>query len=58
MQWRLMSYDDTQRYRIGPNFATLPINRPRSPVRNIRQDGCAVLPVFLRKIYFRRIFTL
>ena len=43
MQWRLMSYDDTQRYRIGPNFALLPVNRPRCPLRNNRQDGCAVL---------------
>ena len=41
MQWRLMSYDDTQRYRIGPNFALLPVNRPRCPLRNNRQDGCA-----------------
>ena len=41
MQWRLMSYDDTQRYRIGPNFALLPVNRPRCPLRNHRQDGCA-----------------
>lgn len=40
MQWRLMSYDDTQRYRIGPNFALLPVNRPRCPLRNNRQDGC------------------
>ena len=41
MQWRLMSYDDTQRYRIGPNFALLPVNRPRCPLRNNRQDGYA-----------------
>ncbi|KAK9840788.1 hypothetical protein WJX81_004808 [Elliptochloris bilobata] len=39
MQWRLMAYDDTQRYRIGPNFALLPVNRPRCPLRNNRQDG-------------------
>ena len=32
-------YDDAQRYRIGPNFAMLPINRPRCPFRNDRQDG-------------------
>ncbi len=40
MQWRLMAYDDAQRYRIGPNFGLLPANRPRCPVRNLRRDGC------------------
>ena len=37
LQWRLMSYDDTQRYRIGPNFGLLPVNRPRCPVFSNRQ---------------------
>ena len=39
LQWRLMAYDDTQRYRIGPNFGFLPVNAPRCPVHNNRQDG-------------------
>jgi catalase len=34
-----MSYDDTQRYRIGPNFGQLPVNQARSPVFNNRQNG-------------------
>ncbi|MBL8897048.1 MAG: catalase [Planctomycetes bacterium] len=40
MQARLFSYLDTQLTRLGgPNFAELPINRPRSPVHNHQQDG-------------------
>lgn len=39
LQGRLMSYPDTQRYRLGANHAMLPINRPVSPVRNHAQDG-------------------
>lgn len=36
---RLFAYDDAQRYRIGPNFALLPVNRPRCPFFNNQQDG-------------------
>ncbi|MBC7271659.1 catalase [Streptomyces broussonetiae] len=36
---RLFSYPDTHRYRIGPNYAQLPPNRPRSPVRSYAKDG-------------------
>ena len=36
---RLFVYDDAQRYRIGPNFGLLPVNRPRCPFFNYRQDG-------------------
>src|SRR5271168_3146373 len=39
LQGRLFSYLDTQRYRIGPNFQQLPINRPISPVNSYNQDG-------------------
>ncbi|MFC5005721.1 catalase [Dactylosporangium cerinum] len=40
LQARLFSYLDTQLTRLGgPNFAQLPINRPRVPVRNHQQDG-------------------
>jgi catalase len=40
MQARLFSYLDTQLTRLGgPNFAELPINRPRAPVHNHQQDG-------------------
>ena len=31
---RLFSYPDTHRYRIGPNYAPLPPNRPHSPVNS------------------------
>lgn len=40
MQARLFSYLDTQLTRLGgPNFAELPINRPRAAVHNHQQDG-------------------
>lgn len=39
LQGRLVSYPDTQRYRLGANYADLPINRPVSPVRAYTQDG-------------------
>ena len=36
---RTFSYRDAQRYRIGANFAQLPINRPQTPPANYQQDG-------------------
>lgn len=39
LQGRSFSYADTQRHRIGPNFADLPINRPVVPVNNNLRDG-------------------
>ncbi len=39
LQGRLFSYLDTQRYRIGPNFQQLPINRPLSQVNSYNQNG-------------------
>jgi catalase len=39
LQGRLFSYADTQRYRIGANAMSLPVNRPRVAVVNNNQDG-------------------
>jgi len=39
LQGRLFSYADTQRYRVGANVMSLPVNRPRVPVVNNNQDG-------------------
>ncbi len=40
LQGRNQSYLDTQLTRLGgPNFAQLPINAPRCPVRNFQRDG-------------------
>lgn len=39
LQGRLFSYADTQRYRLGANYLSLPINHPLAKVRNINQDG-------------------
>ena len=39
LQGRSFSYLDTQRYRIGANFAQLPINKPINPVNNNQADG-------------------
>jgi catalase len=39
LQSRIFSYHDTQLYRLGSNFASLPINSPVCPVHNNQQDG-------------------
>ena len=39
LQGRTFSYSDTQRYRVGPNYLQLPINRPRSSVATNQRDG-------------------
>ena len=36
---RTFSYSDTQRYRVGPNYLQLPINRPKAPVQTNQRDG-------------------
>ncbi|WP_164008635.1 catalase [Pyxidicoccus trucidator] len=39
LQGRTFSYSDTQRYRVGPNYLQLPINRPRVKVATNQRDG-------------------
>ena len=42
LQARIFSYPDTHRYRIGPNYQLLPVNRARHPdarVNNYQRDG-------------------
>ncbi len=39
LQARLLSYADTHRYRIGINYAALPVNKPRCPVNTYHRDG-------------------
>ena len=39
LQGRLLSYPDAHRYRIGTNYAQLPVNRPRCPMQNYNRDG-------------------
>ncbi|WP_337059810.1 catalase [Kineococcus sp. G2] len=36
---RTFSYSDTQRYRVGPNYLQLPVNRPKAPVATNQQGG-------------------
>jgi catalase len=36
---RLFAYPDAHRYRIGTNYALLPINRPQSAVHTYHRDG-------------------
>jgi catalase len=36
---RTFSYSDTQRYRVGPNYLQLPVNRPRARVATNQQGG-------------------
>jgi catalase len=39
LQGRTFSYSDTQRYRVGPNYLHLPINRPHAAVATNQRDG-------------------
>jgi catalase len=39
LQARIISYSDAHRYRLGANFESLPINRPKCPVHNYERDG-------------------
>mgnify|MGYP003958940329 FL=1 len=39
LQARMFAYPDAQRYRIGANYQTLPVNRPKNEVNNYQRDG-------------------
>jgi catalase len=39
LQFRIFSYADAHRYRLGVNYEHLPVNRPHSPVNNYYRDG-------------------
>jgi catalase len=39
LQARLLSYADAHRYRIGIQYAALPVNKPRCPVNTYHRDG-------------------
>jgi catalase len=39
LQGRLFAYPDAHRYRIGPNYNQLPVNRPQSEVNSYSKDG-------------------
>ncbi|MEO6070971.1 MAG: catalase [Chitinophagaceae bacterium] len=39
LQGRTLSYSDTQRYRVGPNYLQLPINAPKCQVFTNQRDG-------------------
>ncbi len=39
LQARLLSYPDAHRYRIGIQYAALPINKPNCPVNTYHRDG-------------------
>ena len=36
---RVFAYPDIQRYRIGPNYQQVPVNRPLSPVNSYSKEG-------------------
>jgi catalase len=36
---RMFSYGDSNRYRTGPNYDQLPVNRPHTDVHNYNKDG-------------------
>jgi catalase len=39
VQGRMFAYADSQRYRTGPNYEQLPVNRPINEVHNYNKDG-------------------
>jgi catalase len=39
LQFRIISYADAHRYRLGVNYESLPVNRPRVPVNTYHKDG-------------------
>jgi len=39
LQFRIFSYADAARYRLGTNHQSLEVNRPRCPVHNYYRDG-------------------
>lgn len=39
LQARMFAYPDAQRYRIGSNYQTLPVNRPKNAANNYQRDG-------------------
>jgi catalase len=39
LQFRIFSYADAHRYRLGVNHDALPVNRARCPVHNYHRDG-------------------
>jgi catalase len=39
LQGRLFSYGDTQRYRLGVNYAQIPVNAPKCPFQSYHRDG-------------------
>jgi catalase len=39
LQGRLFAYGDAQRYRLGVNHESIPVNKPRVPVHAYHRDG-------------------
>jgi catalase len=39
LQFRIFSYADAHRYRLGVNYESLPVNKPRCPVDTYHRDG-------------------
>jgi catalase len=39
LQFRIFSYADAHRYRLGVNYESLPVNRPKVPVSTYYRDG-------------------
>lgn len=39
LQFRIVSYADAHRHRLGVNYENLPINRPRTEAQNYYRDG-------------------
>jgi catalase len=49
---RLFSYADAHRARLGVNYHQIPVNRPRSPVRNYAKDGVMRIDPAADPVYY------
>ncbi|HYF56130.1 MAG TPA: catalase [Salinarimonas sp.] len=45
LQGRIFAYADAHRYRVGTHYESLPVNRPRCPVRHHHADGAMLAEV-------------
>ena len=57
LQFRLFSYPDTQRHRLGTNFNQLKVNAPKMPVHHYQRDGFMNMHTEAAPNYFPNSFN-
>jgi catalase len=53
---RGFSYADAHRARLGVNYAQIPVNRPKSPVRSYSKDGAMRIDNVTDPVYYPNSF--